>query len=51
MPGCFIREWLLEPHSHEVTNPHMPNECMSLGSLCRAMEIYCRALWNLTVEK
>ena len=36
---------------HEVTNPHMPNECMSLGSLCRAMEIYCRALWNLTVEK
>lgn len=36
---------------HEVTNPHMPNECMSGGSLMKAMEIYCNALWNLTVEK
>lgn len=36
---------------HEVNNPHMPNECMSCGSLMKAMEIYVHALWNLTVEK
>lgn len=34
----------------EETNPHMPNECMSLTSVERAMEIYCEALWRLAVE-
>lgn len=33
----------------EETNPHMPNECMKLSSLLKAMEIYCEALWNLAV--
>ena len=34
----------------EGTHPHMPNECMSLTSVERAMEIYCAALWRLAVE-
>lgn len=34
----------------EETNPHMPNECMSLSSIWRAMEIYCESLWRLAVE-
>lgn len=32
----------------EEANPHMPNECMPLASLLKAMEIYCEALWKLT---
>lgn len=34
----------------EETNPHMPNECMALPSIWRAMEIYCESLWRLAVE-
>ena len=34
----------------EETHPHMPNECISLTSVERAMEIYCAALWRLAVE-
>lgn len=34
----------------EETNPHMPNECMTLSSLWKAMEIYCESLWRLAVE-
>ncbi|MBS6396266.1 MAG: Sapep family Mn(2+)-dependent dipeptidase [Clostridiales bacterium] len=33
----------------EDTRPHMPNECMAFSSVLRAMEIYCEALWKLTV--
>ena len=33
----------------EEANPHMSNECMPLASLLKAMEIYCEALWKLTV--
>lgn len=33
----------------DMTNPHMPNEGIACASLMKAMEIYCEALWNLTV--
>lgn len=35
----------------EDTHPHMANECMSLPSLRKAMEIYCEALWKLAAER
>ena len=35
----------------EETNPHMPNECMTLSSIWKAMEIYCEALWRLAVKR
>lgn len=34
----------------EDPHPHMPNECMSLSSIQKAMEIYCEALWNLAAK-
>lgn len=34
----------------EEPHPHMPNECMTLSSIKKAMEIYCEALWNLAAE-
>lgn len=34
----------------EETNPHMPNECMALSSIWKAMEIYCESLWRLAVK-
>ncbi len=33
----------------EETHPHMPNECMALSSIWRAMEIYCESFWRLAV--
>lgn len=33
----------------DITNPHMPNECISCTSLLKAMEIYGESLWNMTV--
>lgn len=34
----------------EETNPHMPNENMSISSLMKSIEIYCEALYRLSCK-